>query len=31
MGCGEWFLAERDTLTNEVLEVVPPEPRKPAS
>ena len=25
-GCGEWFLAERDTRTNEVLEVVLPEP-----
>ena len=30
-GCGEWFLAERDTRTNEVLEVSLPEPRKPAS
>ena len=25
-GCGEWFLAERDTRTNAVLEVVLPEP-----
>lgn len=25
-GCGEWFLAERDMRTNEVLEVVLPEP-----
>lgn len=25
-GCGEWFLAERDTRTNEVLEVILPEP-----
>jgi sarcosine oxidase subunit delta len=29
-GCGEWFLAERDTRTNEVLEVSLPEPRKSA-
>ena len=33
-GCGEWFLAERDTRTNEVLEVMRPQPdrlpRKPA-
>ena len=27
-GCGEWFLAERDTRTNEVLEVMLPEPRR---
>ena len=26
LGCGEWFLAERDTRTNEVLEVFLPEP-----
>jgi methylglutamate dehydrogenase subunit B len=26
MGCGEWFLAERDTRTNEVLGVFLPEP-----
>ena len=26
-GCGEWFLAERDTRTNEVLSVTLPEPR----
>ena len=25
-GCGEWFLAERDTRTNEVVEVILPEP-----
>ena len=25
-GCGEWFLAERDTRTNEILEVSPPDP-----
>ncbi len=28
-GCGEWFLAERDTRTNEVLEVTLPTPRRP--
>jgi len=28
-GCGEWFLAERDTRTNEVLEVKLPEPQRP--
>ena len=27
-GCGEWFLAERDTRTNEVLEVMLPDSRK---
>ncbi len=26
MGCGEWFLAERDTRTNEILGVAVPEP-----
>src|SRR5918992_700347 len=26
MGCGEWILAERDTRTNEVLQVSLPEP-----
>jgi heterotetrameric sarcosine oxidase delta subunit len=26
-GCGEWFLAERDTRTNEVLRVELPEPQ----
>jgi sarcosine oxidase subunit delta len=26
-GCGEWFLAERDTRTNEVLGVRLPQPR----
>ena len=26
IGCGEWFLAERDTRTNEVLGVFLPEP-----
>ena len=25
-GCGEWFLAERDTRTNEVLSITEPEP-----
>jgi sarcosine oxidase subunit delta len=29
-GCGEWFLAERDTRTNEVLSVWLPEPARPA-
>ena len=29
-GCGEWFLAERDTRTNEVLEVILPDPKRPA-
>jgi heterotetrameric sarcosine oxidase delta subunit len=28
-GCGEWFLAERDTRTNEVLEVTVPGPQRP--
>jgi methylglutamate dehydrogenase subunit B len=27
-GCGEWFLAERDTRTNEVLGVMLPEPAR---
>ena len=27
-GCGEWFLAERDTRTNEVLAVSVPEPAR---
>jgi sarcosine oxidase subunit delta len=27
-GCGEWFLAERDTTTNEVLSVHLPEPER---
>ena len=27
-GCGEWFLAERDTRTNEVLGVFLPEPAR---
>ena len=26
MGCGEWFLAERDTRTNEVLRTERPSP-----
>jgi sarcosine oxidase subunit delta len=30
-GCGEWFLAERDTRTNEVLDVTLPSPTKPAA
>ena len=25
-GCGEWFLARRDTRTNEILEVTLPQP-----
>ena len=29
-GCGEWFLAERDTRTNEVLAVTLPEPERVA-
>jgi len=29
-GCGEWFLAERDTRTNEVLSVSLPEPDRRA-
>jgi methylglutamate dehydrogenase subunit B len=28
MGCGEWFLAERDTRTNEVLSVSLPAPAR---
>ena len=31
MGCGEWFLAERDTRTNEVLRVESPPPTPPAA
>jgi sarcosine oxidase subunit delta len=27
-GCGEWFLARRDTRTNEVLEITRPEPSR---
>ena len=27
-GCGEWFLAERDTRTNEVLSISEPEPAR---
>jgi len=27
-GCGEWFLAERDTRTNEVISVSLPEPQR---
>ncbi len=30
-GCGEWFLAERDTRTNEVLEVILPSPTRPSA
>jgi sarcosine oxidase subunit delta len=30
LGCGEWFLAERDTRTNEILSVTEPEPSRPA-
>jgi len=29
-GCGEWFLAERDTRTNEVLSVHLPDPSREA-
>ncbi len=29
-GCGEWFLAERDTRTNEVLGVSLPQPSREA-
>jgi methylglutamate dehydrogenase subunit B len=29
LGCGEWFLAERDTTTNEVIAVSLPEPQRP--
>jgi sarcosine oxidase subunit delta len=28
-GCGEWFLAERDTRTNEILGISVPEPAGP--
>jgi sarcosine oxidase subunit delta len=28
LGCGEWFLAERDTRTNEVLEIHLPSPER---
>ena len=28
LGCGEWFLAERDTRTNEVISVSVPEPQR---
>jgi sarcosine oxidase subunit delta len=28
-GCGEWFLAARDTRTNEVLSVTLPEANRP--
>ena len=27
-GCGEWFLARRDTRTNEILEISLPEPAR---
>ena len=27
-GCGEWFLAERDTRTNEVLRIMLPSPER---
>jgi sarcosine oxidase subunit delta len=30
-GCGEWFLARRDTRTNDVLEVMLPEPGRERS
>jgi heterotetrameric sarcosine oxidase delta subunit len=26
IGCGEWFLARRDTRTNEIIEVTPSDP-----
>src|SRR5918996_5216353 len=29
MGCGEWFVAERDTRTNEILGISVPEPSRP--
>ena len=29
LGCGEWFLAERDTRTNDVISVSVPEPTRP--
>jgi methylglutamate dehydrogenase subunit B len=29
-GCGEWFLAERDTRTNEVLSISEPKPARRA-
>jgi len=28
LGCGEWFLADRDTRTNEVLDVLLPSPER---
>jgi sarcosine oxidase subunit delta len=30
LGCGEWFLAERDTRTNDVVSISLPEPARPA-
>ena len=30
IGCGEWFVAERDTRTNEVLSVSLPDPSREA-
>jgi heterotetrameric sarcosine oxidase delta subunit len=30
VGCGLWFLADRDTRTNEVLRTELPQPRRPA-
>lgn len=30
-GCGEWFLAERDTRTNEVLKIDLPTPSRKAT
>jgi heterotetrameric sarcosine oxidase delta subunit len=30
-GCGEWFLARRDTRTNEIIEVTRPDPSAPES
>jgi len=29
LGCGEWFLAVRDTRTNDVISVSVPEPTRP--
>jgi methylglutamate dehydrogenase subunit B len=31
MGCGEWFLAERDTRTNTVEKIMLPEPSEDAN
>jgi heterotetrameric sarcosine oxidase delta subunit len=31
LGCGRWFIAERDTTTNEVLATALPSPSRPPS